>query len=129
MFETFLLRVHYLNDFDNVDCKTCLFILMQSRDNDKMLQLRVQCLIYNHEHDALLKCMIAMMVQHEDEGFHAWPKWCIWHNAITMIQCLHHDARMTMLAMYAYKKCIKYDAYPHELMMHTTHILQPFSRN
>jgi hypothetical protein len=71
MFETFLLRVHYLNDFDNVDCKTCLFILMQSRDNDKMLQLRVQCLIYNHEHDALLKCMIAMMVQHEDEGFHA----------------------------------------------------------
>jgi hypothetical protein len=54
MFETFLLRVHYLNDFDNVDCKICLFILMQSRDNDKMLQLRVQCSIYNHEHDALL---------------------------------------------------------------------------
>jgi hypothetical protein len=31
----------------------------------------VQCLIYNHEHDALLRCMITMMVQHEDEGSHA----------------------------------------------------------
>jgi hypothetical protein len=37
MFETFLLRVHYLNDLNNVDCKTCLFKPMQSRDNDKML--------------------------------------------------------------------------------------------
>jgi hypothetical protein len=74
MFETFLLRVYYLNDLDDVDCKTCLFIPMQSRDNDKMLQLRVQCSIYNHEHDALLRCMITMMVQHEDEGSHARPR-------------------------------------------------------
>jgi hypothetical protein len=70
-FETFLLRVYYLNDLNEVDCKTCLFMLMQSRDNDKMLQFRVQCSIYNHEHDALLRCMITMMVQHEDEGSHA----------------------------------------------------------
>jgi hypothetical protein len=69
MFETFLLRVHYLNVFDNVDRKICL--LMQSRNNDKILQLRVQCLMYNHDHDALLRCMITIMVQHEDEGFHA----------------------------------------------------------
>jgi hypothetical protein len=71
MFDIFLLRVYYLNDLDDIDCKTCLFILMQSRDNDKMLQLRVQCSIYNHEHDALLKCMITMIVQHENEGSHA----------------------------------------------------------
>jgi hypothetical protein len=74
MFETFLLRVYYLNDLNEVDYKTCLFMPMQSRDNDKMLQFRVQCSIYNHEHDALLKCMITMMVQHEDEGSHARPK-------------------------------------------------------
>jgi hypothetical protein len=41
MFETFLLRVYYLNDLDDVDCKTCLFIPMQSRNNNKMLQFRV----------------------------------------------------------------------------------------
>jgi hypothetical protein len=64
MFETFLLTVYYLNDLNGVDCKTCLFMPMQSRDND-------------YERDALLRCMIAMMVQHEDGGFHARPKWCI----------------------------------------------------
>jgi hypothetical protein len=83
----------------------------------------------NHDHDALLRCMIALMVQHEDGEFHAQPKWCIRHNAITMMQCLHHDARMMILAMYARMKCMKYDAYPHELMMHMTRVLQPFSRN
>jgi hypothetical protein len=77
MFETSLLRVYYLNDLDDVDCKTCLLIPMQSRDNDKMLQLRVQCSIYNHERDALLGSMIAIMMQHEDGGFHARSKWCI----------------------------------------------------
>jgi hypothetical protein len=77
MFETFLLRVYYLNNLDDIDCKTCLFIPMQSRNNDKMLQLRVQCSIYNHKCDALLRCMIAVMVQHENGGFHARPKWCI----------------------------------------------------
>jgi hypothetical protein len=64
MFEIFLLRFYYLNDLNGVDCKACLFMPMQSRDND-------------YERDALLKCMIAMMVQHEDGGFHAQPKWCI----------------------------------------------------
>jgi hypothetical protein len=109
-----------------------IYIPMQSRDNDTMLQFRVQCSIYNHEHDVLWRCMIAMMVQHEDGGFHARPKWCIWHNAITMMLaqwCIHHDARMTMLAMYARKKCIKCDAYHDEWMMHMTHTLQPFSHN
>jgi hypothetical protein len=55
MFETFLLRVHYLIVLDDVDCKTCPFISMQSRDNDKMLQLRVQCSICTHKHDALFE--------------------------------------------------------------------------
>jgi hypothetical protein len=77
MFEIFLLRVYYLNDLDDVDCKTCIFIPMQSRNNNKIIQLRVQCSIYNHEHDVLLRCMIAMMMQHENGGFHARPKWCI----------------------------------------------------
>jgi hypothetical protein len=132
MCETFLLRVYYLNDSDVVDCKTCLFIPMQPRDNNKILQLRVQCLLYNHECDALLRCMIAMMVQHEDEGSHARLRWCIWHNVITMMLtkwCIYYDARMMILAMYARMKCMKYDAYPHELMMHMTRSLQPFSRN
>jgi hypothetical protein len=71
MFEAPLLRVYYLNDLDDVDCKTCPFILMQSRDNDKRFQLRVQCSIYNHKRDALLRCMIAIMVQHENGEFHA----------------------------------------------------------
>jgi hypothetical protein len=48
---------------------------------------------------------------------------------VHMTQCNYHDARMTMLAMCARKKCIKYDAYRDELMMHMTHTLQPFSRN
>jgi hypothetical protein len=74
MFETFLLRVYHLIVLDDVDCKTCLFISMQSRDNDTMLQFRVQCSIYNHERDALLRCMIAMIVQHVDEGSHARPR-------------------------------------------------------
>jgi hypothetical protein len=65
MFETFLLRVYYLNDLDDVDCETCLFIPMQSRDSDKMLQFKVQC------SDTLWRCMIAMMVQHENGGLHA----------------------------------------------------------
>jgi hypothetical protein len=132
MFKTFLLRVYYLNDLHDIDCKTCSFISMQSRDNDKMLQFRVQCSIYNHECDALLRCMIALMVHHEDEGSHARPRWCIWHNAITMMLtkwCIHHDARMMMLVMYAHNKCIKYDKYPHELMMHMIRTLQLFSRD
>jgi hypothetical protein len=77
MFETFLLRVYYLNDLDDIDCKTCLFILMQSRDNDKMFQLKVQCSVYNRDRDALLRCMIALIMQHENGGFHARLKWCI----------------------------------------------------
>jgi hypothetical protein len=52
-----------------------------------------------------------------------------WCNVYTIMHGLHYDAKMTMLAMYAHKKCIKYDAYRHELMMHMTHTLQPFSRN
>jgi hypothetical protein len=83
----------------------------------------------NPERDALLRCMIAMIVQHENGGFYARSKWCIWHNAITMMQCLHYDPMMTMLAMYACKKCIKYDAYPHELVTYMIRTLQPVACN
>ena len=122
VFGTSLLRVYYLNDLCDASCKTCPFISMQSRDNDKMLQLRVQCSIYNHDHDALLRCMIAMMVQHKDGVFHAQAKWCIWHNAIAMMLaqwCIHHGAKMMMPMFYAYMRCIKYDAYTDEFVMHT----------
>jgi hypothetical protein len=71
MFETFLLRIYYLNNLDDVDCKTCLLISMQSRDNDEMLQLKMRYLVYNYECNTLLKCMFAMMMQHEDGGFYA----------------------------------------------------------
>jgi hypothetical protein len=124
MFEIFLLRVCYLNNFRWCYCKTCLFRTMQSRDNDKMLysECNARYITMNVMH--CLRCMFAMIVQHEDEGSHARLKWCIWHNAITMMQCSHHDARMMILAMYARMKCMKYDAYPHELMMHVTRTLQ-----
>jgi hypothetical protein len=52
---------------------------------------------------------------------------CNYHDVDQMMHTL--DARMMMLAMYARMKCMKYDAYPHELMMHMTRILQPFFRN
>jgi hypothetical protein len=79
-----------------------------------------------------LRYMIALMAHYEDEGSHAQPRWCIRHNAFTMMLtkwCIHHNARMMILAMYACMKCMKYDAYPHELMMHMIRTLQPFSRN
>jgi hypothetical protein len=86
MVETFLLRVYYLNDFDDIDCKTCLFIPMQSRNNDKMLQLRVQCSIYNHEHDALLRCMM--------QGW-GWGIPCT-TKMMHMTQCNYHDVDQMM---------------------------------
>jgi hypothetical protein len=45
----------------------------------------MQCSICTHEYDALLRCMIAMMMRHEDGEFHARSKWCIGHYAITMM--------------------------------------------
>jgi hypothetical protein len=39
----------------------------------------------NPDRDALLKCMIAMMMQYEDGGFNARSRWCVRHNAITMM--------------------------------------------
>jgi hypothetical protein len=106
MFETFLLRVYYLNDLNEVDCKTCLLMLMQSRDNDKMLQFRVQCSIYNHEHDALLKwnvwlqwwCNMRMRdPMHDQNDAYATMQlpWCWPNDVYTMmqgwwyLQCMH----------------------------------------
>jgi len=45
-------------------------------EKDKMLQLRVQ-MLDSHDSDALLRCMIAMVVQQNDGMFHARVKWCI----------------------------------------------------
>jgi hypothetical protein len=39
----------------------------------------------NSDRDALLRCMIAMMMQHEDGEFYARSRWCVRHNAITMM--------------------------------------------
>jgi hypothetical protein len=74
MFETFLLRVYYLNKLNDVDCKTRLFIPMQSRNNDKMLhsECNARYITMNVMH--CLRCMFVMIVQHEDEGSHARPK-------------------------------------------------------
>jgi hypothetical protein len=129
MFETFLLRVYYLNDLDDIDCKTCLLMLMQSRDNDKMLQFRVQCSVYNHEHDALLRCMIAMMVQHEDGGLHARPRWCIWYNALPW--CWPNDA-YTMMQGWWYLQCMHvWNAWSmmHTLMSWWCMWLAPYNRS
>ena len=46
---------------------------MQSRDNDQMLQLRVQ-LLDNQDNDAFMKQMIAMPVQCYAGMFHAQMK-------------------------------------------------------
>jgi hypothetical protein len=51
----------------------------------KMFQLGVQCSIYNHERDALLRCMIAMMMHHEDGGFPCTTE------MVHMTQCNYHD--------------------------------------
>ena len=68
-----------------------------------------KCSIYNHDNDALWRCMIAMMVQHEDGVFHAQMKLRIWHDAFAMMLVqwrIHHDAKMMMLLMYACMRCI-----------------------
>ena len=53
---------YYLNELDNASCKTCLFMPMQSRNNDKIFQLRVQ-MFDNQDNDAYLRWTIAMPVQ------------------------------------------------------------------
>ena len=68
-----------------------------------------KCSIYTLDNDALWRCMIAMIVQHEDGVFHAQMKWRIWHDAFAMMLvqwCIHHDAKMMMLLMYACMRCI-----------------------
>ena len=69
-------RFYYLTELQDANCKTYLFMLMQSRDNNKILQLSVQMLEI-HDNDAPLRSVIAMMVQHEDGVFHVQMKWCI----------------------------------------------------
>jgi hypothetical protein len=83
MFETSLLRVYYLNDLDDVDCKTCLFIPVQTRDNDKMLQVRVQCSIYNHK-----------MYDCNDGAIRRWRIPCM-IEMVHMTQCNYHAAMFT----------------------------------
>jgi len=69
-FETSLLRIYYLNDLHDASYKTCLVMPMQSRDNDKIFQLRVR-MLDNHDNDAPMRCRIAVVVQCNDGMFHA----------------------------------------------------------
>jgi len=61
---------YYLTELEDASCKTYLFMPMQSRDNDKIFQLSVQ-MLDNHDNDAHLRWMIAMLVQFDDGLFHA----------------------------------------------------------
>ena len=70
------LGFYYLTELQDASCKTYLFLPVQPRDNDKIFQLSVQ-MLETHDYDVLLRCMIAMMVQHKDGVFHVQMKWCI----------------------------------------------------
>ena len=52
---------YYLTELEDASCKTYLFMPMQSRNNDEIFQLSGQ-MLDNHDNDALLRCMIAMLV-------------------------------------------------------------------
>ena len=52
---------YYLTELEDASCKTYLFMPMQSRDNDKIFQLSVE-MLDNHDNDAHLRWMIAMLV-------------------------------------------------------------------
>jgi hypothetical protein len=103
MFETFLLRVYCLNDEDDVDCKTSLFIPMQLRNNDKMLYSE-----YNARY-------ITMNVMHRCNVWLQW--WCNtrmedsmhdWNGAYDTMQlswCWPNDA-YTMMQGWWYLQCM-----------------------
>ena len=57
---------------------------MQSRDNDKMLQLRVQCSIYNHDRTV-------EMYDCDDGATQGWSVPCT-SKMMHMTQCNCHDA-------------------------------------
>ena len=73
------------NELHDASYKTCLVMPMQSRDNDKIFQLRVQ-MLDNHDNDAPMRCRIAVVVQCNDGMFHAQTE------MVHMRQCNCHDA-------------------------------------
>ena len=62
--------LYYLNELHDVSCKTCFFMPMQSKDNDKIFH-------DTHDVDAPMRCMIAMVVQRDEGRSRAQMKWCI----------------------------------------------------
>ena len=92
---TSLLRIYYLIDLHDTSCKTCPFMPMQSRNNDK---------IYSNSE---CNCSITMIMMHPWNVWLQW--WCNatmgcsmhkWNGACDTMQlpwCIHHDARMAML--------------------------------
>ena len=63
-------------------------------------------MLEDHENDASSRCMIAMLVQCNDEMFYTQLKW---HDAFAMMLtqfCIHYDATMLMLLTDACMKCI-----------------------
>ena len=77
------------NELHDASYNTCLVMPMQSRDNDKIFQLRVQ-MLDNHDNDAPMRCRIAMVVQCNDGMFHAQTE------MVHMTQCNCHDADSMM---------------------------------
>ena len=51
----------FFNELDDASCKICIFRSIQSRNNGKIFKLRVQ-MLDNHDNDAHLRWMIAMLV-------------------------------------------------------------------
>ena len=74
-----------MNELHDASCKTCLFMPMQSRNNDKIFQLIVH-MLDTHDDDAPMRCMIAMVVQCNDGMFHAQ------NEMVQLTRCNCHDA-------------------------------------
>jgi hypothetical protein len=140
MFETFLLRVYYLNDLDEIDCKTCLFILMQSRDNDKMLysECNARYITMNMMHcwDVWLQWWCNMRMRdsmHDRNGAYDTMQspWCWPNDAYTMmqgwwyLQCMHIWNAWSMMHTLMSWWCIWLALYNRSSVMNTWVALYP----
>ena len=81
---------------------------MQSRNNDKIFQLRVQTLD-NHDNDAYLGWMMQCRCNTMMECPIHDMKWCIWCNCPDAGPVMHTPwCKIMMLMFYAYIRCIKW---------------------
>ena len=77
---TSLLRIYYLIDLHDASCKTCPFMPMQSRNNDK---------IYSNSE---CKCSIAMIMMHPRDGWLQCQCNKMMDEMVHMTRCICHDA-------------------------------------